>query len=186
MRSMVRAKGEFQLPTLFRNLWRHASLRKSRDVSSSPFPAPPEKKHLSPIMPHLSWNEVRDRAIRFSRDPANANARSERSEKQTFWNSFFDVFGLRRASLASFEENVVNLKGNTSCLSTNTSPPRCSPPARAPAPSGREPPPQPRPAAADAPRACRKLQHPKPVHLKKITLASPRKCPTPPFSLFPT
>ena len=67
-------------------------------------------------MPHLSWNEVRDRAIRFSRDPAHTRARSERAEKQTFWNDFFEVFGLRRALLASFEENVRNLKGNTGAI----------------------------------------------------------------------
>ena len=53
-------------------------------------------------MPHLSWNEVRDRAIRFSRE--HAGDRSESAEKQTFWNDFFNVFGLRRASLASFEQ----------------------------------------------------------------------------------
>jgi hypothetical protein len=67
-------------------------------------------------MPHLSWNEVRDRAIRFSRDPVHIGAKSERAEKQTFWNAFFDVFGLRRASVASFEENVRNLKGHTSAI----------------------------------------------------------------------
>ena len=48
-------------------------------------------------MPHLSWNEVRDRAIRFSRDPLHTRAKSERAEKQTFWNAFFEVFGLREA-----------------------------------------------------------------------------------------
>ncbi len=65
-------------------------------------------------MPHLSWHEVRDRAIRFSRD--HAGDRSESAEKQTFWNEFFYVFGLRRASLASFEENVRNLKGNKGAI----------------------------------------------------------------------
>lgn len=65
-------------------------------------------------MPHLSWNEVRDRAIKFSRRWKEAD--SERSEKQTFWNEFFDVFGIRRASIASFEENVKNLRGNTSAI----------------------------------------------------------------------
>lgn len=55
-------------------------------------------------MPRLSWNEVRDRAIKFSRRWKETD--SERSEKQTFWNKFFDVFGIRGASLASFEENV--------------------------------------------------------------------------------
>ena len=65
-------------------------------------------------MPHLSWNEVRDRALRFSRE--HSGDRSESAEKQTFWNDFFNVFGLRRASVASFEENVRNLRGNTSSI----------------------------------------------------------------------
>jgi hypothetical protein len=66
-------------------------------------------------MPSLSWNEVRDRAIRFSRR-WRENVALERSEKQTFWNEFFEVFGIRRASVASFEENVRNLRGNTSAI----------------------------------------------------------------------
>ncbi|MCX7008696.1 MAG: class I SAM-dependent DNA methyltransferase [Kiritimatiellaeota bacterium] len=61
-------------------------------------------------MLQLSWNEVRDRAVRFAKN--HANDASEKAEKQTFWNEFFDVFGLRRASYASFEFNVRNLKGN--------------------------------------------------------------------------
>jgi len=32
------------------------------------------------------------------------------------WNDFFNVFGLRRASLASFETNVINLKGNKGAI----------------------------------------------------------------------
>ena len=65
-------------------------------------------------MPHLSWPEVRERAIRFARE--HSHDHSEKSEKQTFWNEFFQVFGLRRASVASFEENVRNLKGHTSSI----------------------------------------------------------------------
>ena len=60
-------------------------------------------------MPHLSWNEVRDRAIRFSRE--HAGDRSESADKQTFYNDFFQVFGIPRASVASFEANVRNLQG---------------------------------------------------------------------------
>ena len=65
-------------------------------------------------MPHLSWSEVRERAIRFAREWSRAT--SERADKQTFYNEFFDVFGIRRASLASFEANVRNLHGNTSAI----------------------------------------------------------------------
>jgi hypothetical protein len=67
-------------------------------------------------MPHLSWNEVRDRAIRFSRNSDWVNATSERRDKQTFYNEFFEVFGIRRASVAAFETNVRNLQGNTNAI----------------------------------------------------------------------
>ncbi len=65
-------------------------------------------------MPHLSWNEVRDRAIRFSRE--HAGDRSERADKQTFYNDFFDVFGIPRPSVASFERNVRNLQGHLNAI----------------------------------------------------------------------
>ena len=65
-------------------------------------------------MPHLSWSEVRDRAIRFSRNWSDAT--SERADKQTFYNEFFDVFGIRRASVAGFETNVRNLQGNINAI----------------------------------------------------------------------
>ena len=65
-------------------------------------------------MPHLSWSEVRDRSIRFSRNWTGAT--SERADKQTFWNEFFDVFGIRRAAVASFEANVRNLQGHTNAI----------------------------------------------------------------------
>jgi hypothetical protein len=65
-------------------------------------------------MPRLSWNEVKARAIRFSREWGRAT--SERADKQTFYNEFFEVFGIRRASVASFEANVRNLQGNTSAI----------------------------------------------------------------------
>jgi len=65
-------------------------------------------------MPQLSWSEVRERAIRFSRNWSGAT--SERADKQTFWNEFFDVFGIRRASLAAFEANVRNLQGHVNAI----------------------------------------------------------------------
>ncbi len=58
----------------------------------------------------LSWNEIRDRAIAFSKEWTGA--KSERAEKQTFWNEFFNVFGTSRKELASFEEPVKKLSGH--------------------------------------------------------------------------
>ncbi len=52
----------------------------------------------------LSLNEIKDRALAFSREWEDA--RAERAESQTFWNEFFNVFGVTRRRLASFEEPV--------------------------------------------------------------------------------
>ena len=57
----------------------------------------------------LSWNEIRSRAVTFSRDWADTHR--ERAEAQTFWNEFFNVFGIKRRTVASFEEPVRNLDG---------------------------------------------------------------------------
>jgi hypothetical protein len=58
----------------------------------------------------ISWNEIRQNAIRFSQEWAGVS--SEAAEKQTFWNGFFEVFGVRRRAVASFEEPVKNLSGD--------------------------------------------------------------------------
>ena len=58
----------------------------------------------------LLWNEIRQRAITFSKSWSGASR--ERAESQTFWNEFFDIFGIRRRTVANFEEPVKNLKGN--------------------------------------------------------------------------
>ena len=56
-----------------------------------------------------SWSEVKSNSISFSRDWEDA--KSESSESQTFWNEFFCVFGIRRRTVASFEEPVHSIKG---------------------------------------------------------------------------
>lgn len=58
----------------------------------------------------LSWNEIRHRAIAFSKEWAGV--KSERAEKQTFWNEFFSVFGILRRAVASFEEPVKKISGD--------------------------------------------------------------------------
>lgn len=58
----------------------------------------------------LSWNEVRDRAIRFAREWSTST--DEERDKQTFWNAFFDVFGVPRRSVATFEHAVSNARGS--------------------------------------------------------------------------
>lgn len=61
-------------------------------------------------MPPLRWNEIRQRAIAFSREWKNEHR--ENAEAQTFWNEFFEVFGVRRRTVAAFEEPVRSLTGN--------------------------------------------------------------------------
>ncbi len=58
----------------------------------------------------LSWNEIRVRAAHFAE--AWKSARYERGESQSFYNDFFEVFGITRRRVASFEEPVKNLGGN--------------------------------------------------------------------------
>ena len=57
----------------------------------------------------ISWNEIRQNAIRFAAEWAGTT--SEIAEKQTFWNEFFEVFGMRRRAVASFEEPVKQISG---------------------------------------------------------------------------
>ncbi|HKV96582.1 MAG TPA: DNA methyltransferase [Gammaproteobacteria bacterium] len=52
----------------------------------------------------LSPNEIRDRALKFAHEWAGE--RRERAEAQTYWNEFFNVFGVSRRRVASFEEFV--------------------------------------------------------------------------------
>jgi len=49
----------------------------------------------------LSWNEIRSRALAFSRE--EKDTRSESGGSQSFWNGFFGVFGIKRRTVASFE-----------------------------------------------------------------------------------
>jgi len=52
----------------------------------------------------LALNEIKDRALAFSREWEGE--RSEKAEAQTFWNEFFNIFGISRRRIASFEEPV--------------------------------------------------------------------------------
>lgn len=55
----------------------------------------------------LSWNEIRDRAVKFSKewdDTVNEDA-----EAKSFLEAFFDVFGLSRKKVATFEHRVKKL-----------------------------------------------------------------------------
>jgi hypothetical protein len=57
----------------------------------------------------LSWNEIRHNAIRFSNEWAGETR--EEAEAKSFWDEFFNVFGIRRRLVATFEEPVKNIRG---------------------------------------------------------------------------
>jgi hypothetical protein len=62
-----------------------------------------KRKYFMP----LSWNEIRRRAIEFSQEYRTVTL--ENAETQTFYNDFFNVFGISRRRVASFEEPVKKL-----------------------------------------------------------------------------
>jgi len=55
----------------------------------------------------LSWNEIKNRAINFSKEWEGES--SERAESQSFWNDFFNIFGVNRRRVATFEKPVKKL-----------------------------------------------------------------------------
>ncbi len=58
----------------------------------------------------LSWNEIRARAGRFSEEWKDASY--EKGETQSFYNDFFNVFGLQRRRVALFEKQVQKLNNH--------------------------------------------------------------------------
>jgi len=52
----------------------------------------------------LSWNEIRSRALAFSREWEGES--SEDAEAKSFWDGFFNIFGITRRRVASFETPV--------------------------------------------------------------------------------
>ena len=59
----------------------------------------------------LSWNEIRVRAAEFSREWADAAY--EKSEAQSFYNDFFEIFGVKRRSVARYEQHVRKLDNSS-------------------------------------------------------------------------
>ena len=52
----------------------------------------------------LSWNEIKSRAAAFSKEWENEA--SEDAEAKSFWDGFFNVFGIGRRRVATFEQQV--------------------------------------------------------------------------------
>jgi hypothetical protein len=57
----------------------------------------------------ITPKEIIERSIQFSKDWGTAHR--ENSDKQTFWNEFFHVFGVERKKVAKFEETVKKYGG---------------------------------------------------------------------------
>lgn len=58
----------------------------------------------------LQWSEIRARAAAFAE--RHREARYEKGETQTFYNEFFDCFGVSRRQVATYEQRVRNLPGD--------------------------------------------------------------------------
>jgi hypothetical protein len=57
----------------------------------------------------LSWNEIKSRALAFSREWADAA--DEASEAKPFWIAFFEIFGITNKRVATFEHAVKKFGG---------------------------------------------------------------------------
>ena len=57
----------------------------------------------------LSWNEIRANTLEFSRKWSDET--SEGAESKTFWDDFFNIFGVSRYRVASFESRVKKIDG---------------------------------------------------------------------------
>jgi hypothetical protein len=59
----------------------------------------------------LSWNEIKDRALKFSREWGDESAES--AEAKSFLDAFFNVFGVPRKRVATFEQRIKKLDGKS-------------------------------------------------------------------------
>ncbi|MFP5470842.1 MAG: class I SAM-dependent DNA methyltransferase [Bacteroidia bacterium] len=58
-------------------------------------------------MATLGWNEIKDRALKFSKEWANTT--NEEADAKPFLDAFFDVFGIARRKVGTFEHKVKKL-----------------------------------------------------------------------------
>lgn len=57
----------------------------------------------------LSWTEIKERALAFSKEWEDEY--SEEAEAKSFWDGFFNIFGLTRRRVASFEKPIKKTDG---------------------------------------------------------------------------
>jgi len=59
----------------------------------------------------LSWQEIRSRATAFAKEYKTSTG--EIQDYADFWTDFFNIFGVRRRSVASFQKAIHKINGNT-------------------------------------------------------------------------
>lgn len=59
----------------------------------------------------LSWNEIKTRATTFSKEWEHET--SEDAEAKSFWDGFFNIFGISRRRVATFEQQVKKIDAKT-------------------------------------------------------------------------
>lgn len=59
----------------------------------------------------LSWNEIKSNALNFAKEWRNET--KEDAEAKSFWDSFFNVFGLSRKKVATFETKIKRQDNST-------------------------------------------------------------------------
>ena len=59
----------------------------------------------------LSWNEIKSRAMKFSKEWQDAHY--EKGETQSFYNDFFEVFGISRRKVGFYEQSIKKLNNTT-------------------------------------------------------------------------
>lgn len=65
----------------------------------------------------LNWNEIKSRALLFSKTWADAC--NEDSQAKPFWIDFFEIFGITNKRVATFELNVKKLGGAQGFVNAN-------------------------------------------------------------------
>ncbi|MBN2346216.1 MAG: hypothetical protein JXO51_07470 [Candidatus Aminicenantes bacterium] len=58
-------------------------------------------------MAAISWNDIQANAVAFAHDWKGAS--DESADAQSFWNDFFEIFGVQRRQVGSFEAAVQKL-----------------------------------------------------------------------------
>ncbi len=55
----------------------------------------------------LSWNEIKSRALAFTKEWEDEV--NEHAEAKSFWDDFFNVFGISRRRVATFEQQKLKI-----------------------------------------------------------------------------